>query len=464
MNNFINYLIECYSYLGIFALAYALLQKKLNHAIANRYVILASLALAVSLPLMPFSIAPGAAVTETAVYEVILSPVIVGAAQVNAQMAAAQQGITWLLYAYLLGVFVSLALLLYRFGSTLKLIMRAERSKHKGYTLCEVDEPNEASSFFRWVILSKQCPPEHINWIVQHELAHIRGMHSLDLIFAELMSALYWMHPGAWYFRHVMKENHEYLADAKTLEQSGDKQHYCQVLLAEALGTRRQMLQHPFAGKATLRKRIQRMTCGSGHNTYSRYFILVPVLALAVALHACNEEPVEEPMSPEVEESLIVLDQMIENGSLQFPEGVDPEERIAFMRQAIKSGELNLIASFAPPVTGQKDKDGFYINVDKMPQFKGGEAALMRWLGENIKYPDAAKADEVEGTAFVSFVIDTDGNPFNFKVLNENVIDSRLSKATLEALQEMPAWEAGNHAGENVKVKYNLPVRFALAD
>ena len=499
MHNFPVYLIETYVYLGIFALTFALLHKKLSNAVANRYIILASMGLAITLPLLPFSFSAGETASGSAIYDVVLSPVVVGASTVVDQSPMAANGTHWSIYMYSAGVSIFMLILLYRIGNTLRIIARSKRTRMQNLTLCEVDQPNIASSFFHWVIISKSCRTSHRNWIIQHESAHAKGLHSLDLIFGELVCALCWLHPGAWFLRRVMKENHEYLADAATLADSNDKHSYCEVLLAEAMGTDRLVLQHPFAGKAAIQKRIERLTPGAKKASYRPYFMLIPALALAVVIHGCTEE-VEEPSSAvkekqgieelhnriiemkengnvyiytagnetdtdgqnvDTEEVLKLIDQIFESEDFNLAPGFDREEVIKDIRESIRTGEMKLNLPKQTFRSVEKDKDGVYTSVEQMPEFPGGPDAMTKYLLDKLKHSGIEKTDGAHGMVVVSYTISARGYVEDIKIAetSENV-DPSLEAKALSIVRSMPRWTPGKQDGKNVAVRYTLPIIF----
>ncbi len=105
-------------------------------------------------------------------------------------------------------------------------------------------------------------------------------------------------------------------------------------------------------------------------------------------------------------------------------------------------------------------EEQIFTIVEEMPSFPGGEAALMKYLASNIKYPAIAKDAGIQGTVFVTFVVDTDGKVKDVRVLRS--IGGGCDEEAIRVVQSMPAWKAGKQRGKSVKVQYNLPIRFTL--
>ncbi|MBC8004090.1 MAG: energy transducer TonB [Verrucomicrobia bacterium] len=101
-----------------------------------------------------------------------------------------------------------------------------------------------------------------------------------------------------------------------------------------------------------------------------------------------------------------------------------------------------------------------YTIVEQMPEFPGGELALRKWIGANVKYPAIATENGVQGKVFVNFVVDKDGRISTVKVVRG--VDSSLDKEAIRVIKSMPKWIPGKQNGETVRVSYTIPVNFVL--
>lgn len=102
------------------------------------------------------------------------------------------------------------------------------------------------------------------------------------------------------------------------------------------------------------------------------------------------------------------------------------------------------------------------IDIQKMPEFPGGESEMMRFLIENLKYPAVAKENNVQGVVVLSFVVAKDGALSESKILKD--IGGGCGKEAMRVVQTMPKWIPGEAQGVPVKVRYTLPVRFKLEE
>lgn len=101
-----------------------------------------------------------------------------------------------------------------------------------------------------------------------------------------------------------------------------------------------------------------------------------------------------------------------------------------------------------------------YQITEQMPEFPGGKDEMMKFVQDNVVYPQQAKDAGVEGRVFVSFIVETDGSVSDVKVLHG--IGHGCDEVAVEVVQSMPKWKPGFHNGKAVRVGYMLPLSFQL--
>jgi protein TonB len=106
-------------------------------------------------------------------------------------------------------------------------------------------------------------------------------------------------------------------------------------------------------------------------------------------------------------------------------------------------------------------EEDVYLLADDKPEFPGGEDALKAFITANVDYPEEAKKNRITGKVFVSFVIDKEGKVVMVKIAKG--VDPSLDKEALRVVNSMPAWKPGKHEGKLVKVKFTVPIAFALS-
>ncbi len=105
------------------------------------------------------------------------------------------------------------------------------------------------------------------------------------------------------------------------------------------------------------------------------------------------------------------------------------------------------------------DAPVFFI-VEDMPEFPGGEAALHKYLGTEVKYPVIAQENGIQGRVYVKFVVNVDGQVANVEIARG--VDPSLDKEALRVVKAMPKWKPGKQRGKAVRVSYTVPINFVL--
>ena len=114
----------------------------------------------------------------------------------------------------------------------------------------------------------------------------------------------------------------------------------------------------------------------------------------------------------------------------------------------------------ALPVSAQKAD----AKPEKQPQYPGGKTALIDYMVNNIKYPEAAKKEGAEGKVVVKFVVGKDGSLSGFKTVAEGSENPRedFAMEAIRVIKGMPKWIPAEADGKVVKAEMALPIKFAL--
>jgi periplasmic protein TonB len=110
----------------------------------------------------------------------------------------------------------------------------------------------------------------------------------------------------------------------------------------------------------------------------------------------------------------------------------------------------------------KKPKEAIFIVVEEMPSYEGGEAALFKYLKDNIRYPKLALDNNIKGKVVLQFVINIDGSIQDIKVMRG--IGGGCDEEALNAVKKMPSWKPSRMNGKTVRVKDTLPVSFVPLD
>lgn len=331
----------------------------------------------------------------------------------------------WIGYLYLAGVVVLLVRLVVQAFSLYRLIVRMPEKEINGVRVKCLNDPSGPFSFFGWIFMNPAAVKEdEISEILTHEMAHVKQHHSVDVLLAEMVSICCWMNPFAWLLKREVRLNLEFLADRKVMEAGFATKSYQYHLLGLAYN-HKYGLSNNF-NFSHLKQRIimmnKKKSNAAGHIKYALF--VLPAFALLVAGNiSCSQdasqtedakEEVVAPVSPEAKEA--------------------PADSTA--------------------------KEEVFMVAEQMPEYPGGMKEMLKFLQENVKYPENAMKNNVQGRVIVQFVVEKDGTPTEFKVARS--VDPDLDAEALRVLQTMPKWKPGMQRGKIVRVKFTVPVSFKL--
>ena len=132
-------------------------------------------------------------------------------------------------------------------------------------------------------------------------------------------------------------------------------------------------------------------------------------------------------------------------------EGSDDADKFQAVQEAVVVKE---------PEPEKPKEDEVFVAVEQQAEFPGGMAALMKWLSNNIRYPEAAQQNDVQGRVVVKFIVEKDGSVSQAQIVKG--VDKDLDKEALRVVNKMPKWQAGKNNGVAVRSYFTLPVQFRL--
>lgn len=311
--------------------------------------------------------------------------------------------------------------------SIIRLACRCRKEQIGGTNIFLLPKAGGPFSFFHWIFI---CPSSHteeeVNEILTHEQTHARQWHSVDVIVSELACILCWFNPFAWLMKREIRTNLEYMADARVLENGYDSKTYQYHLLGLSHHKAAATIYNSF-NVLPLKKRINMMNKKRTKEIgRTKYLMFIPLAALLMIIS--NIETVAR---------------TTEKMATNVIETVD-----------LKIGQI------APIVQDTVPTGTIFEVVEKMPAFPGGMDALFKYLSNNIKYPEGAKAKGIQGRVTLQFVVNQDGSISDVKTLRG--VEPSLDAEAIRVARSMPAWKPGMQRGQNVRVKYTMPVVFNL--
>lgn len=160
-------------------------------------------------------------------------------------------------------------------------------------------------------------------------------------------------------------------------------------------------------------------------------------------------KPPPPPPPPKVVEVITIVE-----------DDVEIEEEFEF--ESTEADDATIIDA-VPVIEDDSDDDGsneVFAIVEEMPQFPGGDMALLKYISDHMDYPTIAVENGIQGKVYVYFVIDENGNVTNASIARG--VDPSLDKEALRVINSLPKWRPGKQRGKPVKVSYNVPINFQL--
>jgi protein TonB len=126
--------------------------------------------------------------------------------------------------------------------------------------------------------------------------------------------------------------------------------------------------------------------------------------------------------------------------------------------------ELTEIPEYTPIASNEEEEVAeaeIFTVVEESPAFPGGDESRIKFLQENIKYPQIARESSISGTVYVTFVVEKNGNVTDVRVLRG--IGGGCDEEAVRVIKAMPKWSPGKQRGKPVRVQFNMPIKFTLA-
>jgi len=384
----------------------------------NRVYLVSSVLFSLIFPLMPINLSLSGA-NET--YMVMLDTIVINASKLQPAVSSHLNTFQIITIIYLTGLSIFLLRFMFQIGQLILIIRKNGISHHEGLNIVFIDRNYAPFSFFGLIFINrKKLTEQSIKEIIDHEQVHIKQRHTVDLILFEVMTILQWFNPFIWFFRNSLKSVHEYLADEGVLLKGYNAINYQKLLLQQSTGIQVNDLTNNF-NHSLIKKRIIMMT-----KTKSTFFARLKLLLVTPVAFLLVVAFTASPM-------------------------------IKTMAQSDKTLKIQKASDVKK---NQPQKDAVFTVVEQMPVYPGGDEARMQYVASNIKYPEEARKQGVQGTVYITFVIEKDGSVSDVSVLRG--IGGGCDEEAVRVISSMPAWTPGKQRGKPVRVQFNMPIKFNL--
>ena len=355
-------------------------------------------------------------------------------------------------------------------------------------------------SWMKNIVINEKDYNEAGREIVLHEMGHIKGRHSWDVVLLTLVQMLQWWNPLVYVLGISLRDVHEYEADDFVLRQGVSAQGYQLLLIRKAVGSGAYAFANSFNHSLTKKRITMMKKIKSNPWMRSKALYVIPVAALALSAFATPKfvAPVEDAVaklegkSTEISPNLqapeekrkvvevksvprIVVDgkEMSPHEALKAVQGKEiknslasqPDGSTVLSINTTKSTDiteenllqtLDLNAEDIASVTVVNKENTIYIETDSIynvvaenAQFPGGDAGCFKFIAEHIRYPKLCQEFGVHGRVIINFVVEKDGSLTNIKKLRG--AGKELSEIEVTAYKkEHPDSEEKLEAGQDL--------------
>ncbi|MDB5025723.1 MAG: hypothetical protein JWP78_3478 [Mucilaginibacter sp.] len=317
-----------------------------------------------------------------------------------------------------------------------------------------IDRPEAigAFSFFKSIRLGTNLDKQGV--IAAHEQVHARQWHSADVLLIELIAIINWFNPVVYFYRFGIKHIHEFIADRQALKKGMDKAEYALLLLSQTFRAPAHQLVNPFFNHSLLKQRIVMLQKSHSQRVaLLKYGLSAPLFILMLILSAAtiSKSTTVNLLSKKAGE-VFLIPAIRDNSSVEPVPG-----------QGVKANKTVIKTNHHASVSVNNPKDDpIFVTVEKEPEFKGGISGFYRFLSRNIAYPDAMLKKNVQGKVFISLTVEKDGSLSDIRPVRD--IGFGAAGEAIRVLKLSPKWEPGYQNGQRVRVRYTLPISFAIVN
>lgn len=459
MTTFLIYSLQTIVLQVLFLAVFEILFKKETFFKANRFYLLGSLILSLLLPLIQIPVE--AVVHEQAVYQ--LKEIVITKNVSEIYLKNGLENYSSVFMFYLMGVAFFSALFIFKVGKLLTYIMSAKKSNQNKGNIILVSNSNQAFSFFNKVFIG--ADNQNIDVILKHELVHAKQLHSLDILFMELLKIIFWFNPILYLYHNRIVALHEFEADFKSAD--SDRKKYFEVLLCEVLNCNSISFTNNFYNQSLIKKRIVMLQKSkSKKHGVVKYLLAIPVIVLSMTLFSTTvvaqetkkleqkvEKVVEKKANPKKTETQTAPNSKVvpvydkEKSQIVELSEVRSAEEVA---KQIPFGVVEEVPMF-------KGCEG----VDKSAQFDCFQKEMTNHIKLHFTYPKEAMENNIQGRVQVEYLIDEIGNVEVYRVKGpENA--QPLEEEARRIINLLPQFIPGKEKGKAIAVRHVVPITFRM--
>lgn len=439
MSTLFIYMVKVAVYMTAFYLVYSILLSRDTSYSRNRAFIILSLIMAMIFPFITLqTIKPW----NIQFFGKILSNVFITATADSSKtlgQGSSPSGLLQMVYSiYIIVGLVFIFKLLIDLFNLLLLILR---HKNDGSRIIRFNSFNTSGfSAMGYIFINTRLSPEDAGEIIKHEQNHLKQNHFIDIIFVELIKAVQWFNPIVYLFNTSLRAIHEYQADQDCIRSGVPIVNYQSLLLNQVFKSKAFNLTNSFSNPSLIKKRMVMMTKKRTSTIASfKILIVVPFTAIIfMAISAYREIPYSsvKQIIPFIETQNLSSESSSE---LRAPPPPPPPP---------------------PPPESSESEETPFVVVEEMPMFPGGDRALLDYISEYTIYPEASKAQNIQGRVIIRFCVTAKGGVSLVSVLKG--VAPELDAEAVRVVKTIPTFNPGKQGGKTVPVWYMVPITFTL--
>jgi len=333
-------------------------------------------------------------------------------------------------------------------------------------------------SFFKWLFWNSKTSLQSAEGeqIFKHEMYHIRSKHSWDLLFAEIVLAVFWFNPFFYLYRKELKAIQEFLAD-KYAAEGYDATSYAELLLLQALGSHQRPLVNPFFHTQLKRRIAMLLSSKKPQHQWLRKLLVLPIAAVVIALFGFTYKKeiknliTHDTQKPVVRNSLAdiissnKMDSSIKdtvpkkNKHTDIKSSYNDDDEI--FSPVLKS--VSVVSYSSDPGTTNQDndkKEEVYTLVNVDAAYPGGSEAWRELLMQNLNTDVPVKNGAPIGNyhVFVQFTIDKNGVVSDVKALTH--LGYGMEEEAIRTIKLSEKWHPAIMNGTAQKSYRKQPIIF----
>ena len=382
--------------------------------------------------------------------------------------------------------------------------------------VAESNEDKPIFSFFNFIFIGNAhlLSEDEKQQVISHESVHVRQWHPFDILLINVVKIVFWFNPLINQYKKSFIQLHEFEADARAVENS-DVNKYCSLLARVALKSADYTLANHFNNSLTV-KRIEMIRSIKYKIRRWKLLAIATVLPATFFIIACQDQVGDDVMAITKNSShALIIPEPVQNrfeqlqkenpgktfAVLELNETAsqkisDLESRYGLpssievfttkdgrvVEQVHGGSQSKIVMRDTQAQASKKDEQTFAIIqfteetsklseaaaqdekvftvVQEQPEFRGGYDSMMTFLRQNLRYPQEARIKGLEGTVYVSFIVETDGSVTNAFIIRG--IEESVDAEAKRVVEMFPPWIPGKQNNQSVRVRFVIPIKFKI--